>query len=371
MKDRTRACIIGFAHMHVNEIASYITSAPGFVLAGFADLPPAVPEKTRARYTRAWNLENVRRLTGIAPDADYRAMLDRLKPDLAFILTENDRKAEVVKECAERGVGVVIEKPMALNLEEAESIRTVTAKNGVEAMVNWPVIWRPYVHRELAALESGVMGRLQKVYYINGHTGPLGKGARHRGVEAAAEEMTDEERASTWWYREGTGGGAFLDIGCYGFFYNTWARPAEDRPLEVRAFAGNYGTPFMPGAVPDNMAAVIAYRDSYGVIEGTWTMPQRFLPTGPVFCCADGVIYTTPEKDVKAMSLTGEEVELPLLPEPAHIANLPDHYAYAGRNGLPLLRPVTLEFNLRVAALLDAAERSAASGAAAEVPWEA
>lgn len=369
MRKKTGAVIIGFAHMHVNEIAAYISEEESFELLGIADLPPDKPEETQARYTRAWNLENVRAKTGVAPDADYRLMLDRVKPDLAFILTENHKKLEVVRECAARGVGVVIEKPMSTNLEEALAIRKVTREAGVEAMVNWPVIWRPYIHRELAALRSGVAGKLQKVYYINGHTGPLGKGARHRGVEAAAEEMTDAARASTWWYQKGTGGGAFLDIGCYGFFYNTWARPAEERPLSVSAFAGNFGTPFMPREVPDNMAAVISYPDSYGVVEGTWTMPQSVLPTGPVFCCSEGVIFTTPDKNVKAVDLTGKEIALPRAEEPAHIRNIVDHYADAGAKGTPLLRPVTLDFNLGVAALMDAAMRAAASGGTIEVPW--
>ena len=368
MQKKTGAVIVGFAHMHVNEIAEYIGEEESFELLGIADLPPDRPEETQARYTRAWNLENVRKKCGVAPDADYRAMLDRVKPDLAFILTENHKKAEVVRECAARGVGVVIEKPMSTGLAEALEIQRITREAGVEAMVNWPVIWRPYIHRELAALWSGAAGKLQKVYYINGHTGPLGKGARHRGVEAAAEEMTDAERASTWWYQKGTGGGAFLDIGCYGFFYNTWARPAGERPLTVSAFAGNYGTPFMPRELPDNMAAVIAYPDSYGVVEGTWTMPQSFLPTGPVFCCSGGVICTTPEKEVKALDLTGREIELPPFEEPAHIRNLVDHYADAKAKGTLLLRPVTLDFNLRVAALLDAAMRSAAEGRIVEVP---
>ena len=370
MQKKTRAVIIGFAHMHVNEIAAYISEEESFELSGIADLPPEKPEKTRARYTRAWNLENVSGKTGVVPDGDYRAMLDRIKPDLAFILTENHRKAEVVRECAARGVGVVIEKPMSVTYREALEIRDAVRKAGVEAMVNWPVIWRPYIHHELAVLESGIAGKLQKVYYINGHTGPLGVGARHRGVDAAAEEMTDEARASTWWYQEGTGGGAFLDIGCYGFFYNTWARPASDRPLKVSAFAENVGTPFMPRKVPDNMAAVIAYPDSYGVIEGTWTMPQSFLPTGPVFCCSEGVVFTTAEKDVKAVDLTGKEIPLPAWKVPDHIENLVGHYAAAKAAGTPLLRPVTLDFNLRVASLLDAAMRSAASGAFEDVPWE-
>ena len=44
-----RAVLIGFAHMHVNEIAAYIAEHPAYALVGCADLPPAVPEKTAAR----------------------------------------------------------------------------------------------------------------------------------------------------------------------------------------------------------------------------------------------------------------------------------------------------------------------------------
>ena len=52
-----KAVIIGFAHMHVNEIAEYVYSQPDFELIGCADVPATVPEKTTARYTRAWNLK--------------------------------------------------------------------------------------------------------------------------------------------------------------------------------------------------------------------------------------------------------------------------------------------------------------------------
>ena len=40
-----KAVIIGFAHMHVNEITQYIDECPDFTLAGFADVPPK-PLKT-------------------------------------------------------------------------------------------------------------------------------------------------------------------------------------------------------------------------------------------------------------------------------------------------------------------------------------
>lgn len=358
--DKIRAVIIGFAHMHVNEIALYISEQPDFELVGFADVPPKTPEATTARYTRAWNLKNNSEKYKITPHSNYIEMLDELKPDMAFILCENDIKPQIVLECAKRGVNVSIEKPMALTLDKALEIKEITEKYGIEAIVNWPVIWRPYIHKQLAALESGVVGKLIKSFYINGHTGPLGKGAKHRGVTEKAQEMTDDERASTWWYKSNTGGGAFLDIGCYGCFFSTWAREDDDLPLSVCASAGNYNTPYMDA--PDNVAGIIEYKNSLGVYEGSWTVPQASLPTGPIYICTDGVLYCTPEKDVKAMDIYGNEIELPDYEITEHIANIADHYAYCRKNNLPLIKTVTLDYNIRVMALLDASLKSAASG---------
>ena len=104
-----RADIIGFAHMHVNEIAQYISEQGDFSLVGFADIPPESPEKTEARYTRAWNLKNNSEKYHITPYENYLTMLDELKPDIAFILCENARKPAVVEECAKRGINVSIE----------------------------------------------------------------------------------------------------------------------------------------------------------------------------------------------------------------------------------------------------------------------
>ena len=144
--DKIRAVIIGFAHMHVNEIALYISEQPDFELVGFADVPPETPELTTARYTRAWNLKNNSEKYKITPHSDYTEMLDELKPDIAFILCENNVKPRIVFECAKRGVNVSIEKPMAMTLEKALEIRNTVKKYDIEAMVNWPVIWRPYIN---------------------------------------------------------------------------------------------------------------------------------------------------------------------------------------------------------------------------------
>jgi predicted dehydrogenase len=98
------------------------------------------------------------------------------------------------------------------------------------------------------------------------------------------------------------------------------------------------------------------------VLEGTWTMPQAALPTGPVYCGTEGVLYCTADREIKAMNIYGDEIPLPEYELPAHIANIADHYAYCKRTGTPLIKTVTLEYNLKVMELLDAAMRSAETG---------
>ena len=84
-----KAVIIGFAHMHVNEVAEYIKNAEHMELIGIADIPPFAPELTDATYTRTWNLKNNSKKFNMIPYEDYKLMLDELKPDIAFILCEN------------------------------------------------------------------------------------------------------------------------------------------------------------------------------------------------------------------------------------------------------------------------------------------
>ena len=80
-----RAVLIGFAHMHVNEIAQYIHEQPEFQLIGCADIAPELPEQTQARYTRAWNLKHVADTFAVPVFEDYRQMLDALAPDIAAV----------------------------------------------------------------------------------------------------------------------------------------------------------------------------------------------------------------------------------------------------------------------------------------------
>ena len=152
-----KAVIIGFSHMHVNEIALYIHEQPDFELAAVADSTANTEEIPPLRYTPRWNLENVKNNYCNNVYDDYKIMLDEVKPDIAFIMTENCKKPEIVEECAKRGINVSIEKPIAVSLSEAKKIEANVKKYGIEAVVNWPVVWREYVLKMKAALDSRIV----------------------------------------------------------------------------------------------------------------------------------------------------------------------------------------------------------------------
>jgi len=355
--------IVGTAHMHANEIALYIDRHPQARLCGVADLPAEQPENTQARYTRAWNLQNISESFGVPVYEDYRVMLDEVKPDLTFILCENDRKEEAAAACIERKLPFSLEKPMAVDYPTALRIAQAAEQAGVLAMVNWPVIWRPYVNQFIQAVSQQICGKVIKLEYSNGHTGPLGKGAKHRGVSAQAEEMDDETRARTWWYQKKHGGGVFLDMMCYGSLYSHWI--LGDAWQGVTAIGLNLSTACCDCA--DNAAAIVRYADQMAILGGTWTTPNRFMPTGPAAICESGVIWCTRDEEgnpcVRAMDIYANDIEVPSYDQSPCLTDLVCNFIHHQTTGAPLHEPVLLQNNIKMMSLLDAFIRSAESRA--------
>lgn len=356
-----KAVIIGFSHMHVNEVALYIKEQADFELCAAADVPSDTLKIPPLRYTPEWNLQNVRENYCSNIYDDYKKMLDEVKPEIAFILTENCQKAEVCEECAKRGINISIEKPIAVSLAEAKKIEESIRKYSIEAYVNWPVAYRPYLYKFKAAADSGIVGKPVKLRYINGHTGPLGKGAKHRGVSAKAEEMTDELRSKTWWHQASHGGGVYLDIACYGCYFSDWIFGEGGSCI---ACGENLNTPF--GDTDDNFAAVIKYDGKMSVIEGTWTTPRTVIPSGPMLLCTDGVIVCTGgaenAPDVEAYDIYGNKVEIPDVKIGEEFKNMPEMYAHHKKTGEPVYSMLTLAENMKIMAMLDAVIKSARSG---------
>ena len=78
-----KAVIIGFSHMHCNEVALYVSENPDFSLVGIAEIKSGLEDIHAYTYTPVWNLENVKNNYCDNCYDDYRIMLDELKTALA------------------------------------------------------------------------------------------------------------------------------------------------------------------------------------------------------------------------------------------------------------------------------------------------
>lgn len=358
-----KAVMIGAAHVHVLEICKYVSECPDMELAGIADTPPlhASDLEGDKPYSRRWNLEYVRRY-GVRVYSDWVEMLRTLQPDLAFITTENQMHVEVFRTCAELGVTAVIEKPMACNYEQALEIARISRRTGTEVFINWPIAWRPWLYQMKEVLDSGRMGRLIKVRHMAGQTGPVGPGAVHRGTDGhQAEEMSSAEKAKMWWYQQDCGGGAFLDMCCYGSMMSTWlcAAPCQAVAAMQGCFVHDWSD------IADNGMMLLRFPGAAAVVEGTWTTPGAAILPGPEIFCRSGVISCERRGDAVVVKLTDLYGNVEYLEPQAADAgrkNIACAFSQYRLNGREMPEMTRLDLNLQAIAIVDAGLRAARSG---------
>src|ERR1044071_2312301 len=97
--------VIGFAG-HYSEVTN--SAKPNVQFVAICDPSAATLE----RVGRAANLRSARQYT------DYRKMLETERLDVVAVCGENEPRARIIQDCAERGLGMMTEKPLALSLRE-------------------------------------------------------------------------------------------------------------------------------------------------------------------------------------------------------------------------------------------------------------
>ncbi len=153
-----------------------------------------------------------------APDipvfADYREMLDRCRPELAAIATDSGSHAEIALECIGRGIPVLIEKPIALSMEDADAIVRRADETGVCVSVCHQNRFNEASRVTRGALRGGRLGRLS-----------------HGSVCVRWNRNSAYYLQAPWrgtWERDG---GALMNQSIHGIDLLLWM--IGDRPVEV------------------------------------------------------------------------------------------------------------------------------------------
>ena len=91
---------------------------------------------------------------------DYKEMLKVEKPELVAIATESGKHAEIALDCIDYGCNVIIEKPIALSLEDADAIIKKAKEKGVKVCACHQNRFNKSIQKIRDAIEKDRFGRL-------------------------------------------------------------------------------------------------------------------------------------------------------------------------------------------------------------------
>lgn len=98
--------------------------------------------------------------TSIRHYTEYKKMIDENEIDLISIATESGIHAEIALYCINHGIHVIIEKPMAMNMEDAEAIIRLSEEKHVKVSACHQNRFNVAVQEMRKALEAGRFGKL-------------------------------------------------------------------------------------------------------------------------------------------------------------------------------------------------------------------
>lgn len=145
-----KACVIGLGSMGRNH-ARVLSDLPGVSLVGVAD--PG--EASRKAY---------RPVEGVTVFSDYREMLTKLKPDYAVIAVPTELHCEVACDVMQRKVSVLVEKPIAKRIDEAERMIATAKSENVKLMVGHVERFNPAVREIKKRVEAGDIGQIFQLH---------------------------------------------------------------------------------------------------------------------------------------------------------------------------------------------------------------
>ncbi|HEX6030408.1 MAG TPA: Gfo/Idh/MocA family oxidoreductase [Tepidiformaceae bacterium] len=182
--------------------------------------------------------------------SDYREMIRNADIDAVAIGAPNDLHYDACIAAAEAGKHVLCEKPLAMNLAEAEGMIDACRKAGVSLVYAENLVFAPMYARLRDLARRGSVGRPFLVKHAQCHGGPY----------------------SPWfWDVERAGGGVLLDMGCHSIHTVCWVM--GEWPVAVTAHIGRYKHAGK-GLGEDHTTVLLHFEENrLGIAENSWAMP--------------------------------------------------------------------------------------------------
>lgn len=333
-KPPVRLAIIGLDHDAVGDFISRVRDRQDVQLIGIVESNQTLVTS----YARLLNLSTNFFYSSLD------SLLARTNVQAAAVFTRTYDHASAVEACAAHKIDVMLEKPLAVNLDGALAIASAAKNSGIQIMVDYETSWYSSFETAYTIVHNQhAIGDLRRMVVVAGDQGPKDAGCSDEFVNWLTDPALN-------------GGGALTDFGCYGAGLITWFAD-DQRPDSVLAKSQNIN-PQVYTRVEDEATIIITYPRLQGIIQASWNLPfserslQIYGNTGYVLA---------PRMDLLRLRLAGteeSELELQTQPEPGLFTDDISYFAAIVRGEIKPAGPSSLQANLITTEILDAARKS-------------
>lgn len=238
------AGIIGLSHLHPRSYMPLFEAVEGVQVVAVAESNPAV----RHGFVKDFNVRGY---------TDWREMIEKERLDLAAIFLPHAHCPDAAMACAEHGIHLIVEKPMAATSEGAQRMKEAAEKAGV--LLTTPYVWRyhPVALQMRELIRQGVLGQ------IVGCEGRCAAGRLHRYIEGNASWMLQKVLS---------GGGPMFNLGVHWIDLFRWF--LEDEVVEV---VGKNVKINQEYDIEDNSFAILTFsRGAVLMLDISYTVPDSY-----------------------------------------------------------------------------------------------
>jgi scyllo-inositol 2-dehydrogenase (NADP+) len=337
IKPSVRIAMIGLEHDHALGFFPRLVGRTDVQLVGIVE----TNQNLIARYSRQFHLDQ----NLFYPSLE--AVLAKTNVQAVATFTSTFGHERVVKMCAAHGLDVMMEKPLATNMKQARAIEAAVKKSGIQLIVNYETSWYPGNQTAYKMIhDEHQIGDIRRMAVYDGHRGPKEIGCSSNFVAWLTDPILD-------------GGGAINDFGCYGADLATWFFDGQ-KPVSVFAVARHIKPDVYP-KVEDDATIVLNYPKAEVILQPSWNWPfdrkdmEIYGQTGYVFVPKPNLLR------VRTAKMSDETETVP--PQVTGVnADQLSYLAAVVRKEIKPAGLASLEVNMIVVEILDAAHKSAQTG---------
>jgi len=244
-----RIGIDGLSHDHIHGILNNHKGRSDIQIVGIAESNKAKAQVLADRY--GFDM-------AIVYD-DLATMIRETQPEGVVAFNSIYDHLNTVQVCAPKGIHVMVEKPLAVSVEHANKMAGLARKHHIHLLTNYETTWYPTHYKVFEmAVRNQEIGAINKVLINDGHKGPVEIGCSPEFLAWLTDPLLN-------------GGGAVVDFGCYGANLMTWIMQNEE-PETVTAVLQTIKPEVYP-KVDDQATIILTYPHAQAIIQGSWNWP--------------------------------------------------------------------------------------------------